>query len=1409
MPCASAAEAVKIDKTNLIVQSNAHVGTHYSYSKRFAHRLCAMNTDEYGVETIELTCELDSHADTCAVGRDFVMLSEAHRYISVHPFAEEYNPLTNVPIATVATVWTDSENQSYLLVIHQALFLGDRMGSSLLCPNQMRAHGIVVNDVPKQFDPHSTHSIHVPDADLTIPLTMAGVISGFATRKPTSDELEHLPQVVLTADSPWQPRSTAFADAEEKLGVAAATVVRNGDPNSIAASSIPRLIKAVRTYQHAFANPSPDLDADAQGDDLYERLIATVTVHPEKEEPDVVPEDKRERRLYMIKTANESSPADPAGKGVLDAAVLSQRWGIGLPKAKNTLKVTTQAGVRNVLIPSERKVRKKAPWLKFPNVKGRWFSDEMFAKEVSLNGDTGASIFTDGKGFDHVYPWKSKKQHPEGLMSLIHNVGIPQTMVSDGARELFLGKSREICNEYRIKMEKTVPYSPWQNAAEASIRELKKGVVKIMRTTGAPRRLWSYALKWCSHVRQLTASDIPELDGRTPFEHVIGSTPDISPLAMFQFYQPVYYRMPMAQFPFEKRLIGRWLGLADDCTDDMAYEILTQEGNHVTRKDVWAIPEDDLKNPTIHQQLLDYDTAIQTQMKEPPSDGTTGSDPPPDLFDEGELLEPLFPEAEALESDAYTPEELDEYLTAEVMLPRGGESARAKIIGRTKDAHGRPIGERDANPILDTRYYDVQFPDGSVESYATNMIAENLYSQVDPEGNAFNTLKAIVGHRSDETAVKRTDASFLDGTSHHTTKGWELQCELSDQSTVWLPLKDVKNGNMIEAAEYAVSTGIAKEPAFAWWVPRALRKRDRIIKKVKSRYWKRTHKYGIELPHSVEEALAIDRRTGTDFWRKAIEKEMKNVGIAFEFPADGEVPSGYKHIPCHMVFDIKSDLRRKARLVAGGHKTDPPKESTYSSVVSRDSVRIAFTIAALNGLDVLVGDVQNAYLNAPTKEKTYTTAGLEFGPDKVGQPALIVRALYGLKSSAARWRDHIAATLRDMGFKMCQADPDVWIRANTRPSDGFQYYEYVLVYIDDLLIVSHDPKTVMQDLQRRYTIKPDSIKPPDEYLGSEIRHYTIPDTQDPSNRDRWAMSADKYCKRALAEVETELEKSGEKLKSKVTTPIADGYRPELDATPELDARRANYYQGLIGILRWIVELGRIDITTAVSHMSRFMANPREGHLEQTLHIFAYLKKYDKSAIVFDDTTPDFDESRFTRPDWSEYYPDAAEPIPPNAPAPRGNAVTTTCFVDADHAGCRVTRRSQTGVLLFLQRAPIMWYSKRQNTVETSTFGSEFVAMKTAIEMIEAFRYKLRMMGIPLDGETNVFCDNESVFKNSTQPESVLKKKHNAIAYHRTREAQAAGLVRIAWEEGETNLADILTKLLPGPRLRFLAQRIMW
>ena len=117
-----------------------------------------------------------------------------------------------------------------------------------------------------------------------------------------------------------------------------------------------------------------------------------------------------------------------------------------------------------------------------------------------------------------------------------------------------------------------------------------------------------------------------------------------------------------------------------------------------------------------------------------------------------------------------------------------------------------------------------------------------------------------------------------------------------------------------------------------------------------------------------------------------------------------------------------------------------------------------------------------------------------------------------------------------------------------------------------------------------------------------------------------------------------------------------------------------------------------------------------------------------------------------------------------------------CFVDADHASNQIMRRSHTGILIFLSRAPIIWYSKARNTVESSTSGSEFVATKIAVDLTVALRYKLCMFGIPLDGEANMFVDNQSVALNATIPSSTLKKKHNSIAYHRVHEAIAACIV---------------------------------
>jgi hypothetical protein len=249
-----------------------------------------------------------------------------------------------------------------------------------------------------------------------------------------------------------------------------------------------------------------------------------------------------------------------------------------------------------------------------------------------------------------------------------------------------------------------------------------------------------------------------------------------------------------------------------------------------------------------------------------------------DPFDEIEAAEEaaLMPEA-----DEWMPETFDKYLAAEVLLAHGGELVRAKVTGRKRAVDGTPVGVAHSNPILDTREYKVSFPNRSTNCYAANIIAESLHSQVDAGGREFILMKEIVDHRSDGLPVPVNDSYYMDPngrTSRQmTTMGWKLLVEWKDGTMDWLPLKDLKESYPVQVVEYAVVNKIADQPAFAWWVKHILQKQERIIQNVKTRYWKHTQKYGVELPKSVKQALAIDRNTGTSFWKGAIDKEMQKV----------------------------------------------------------------------------------------------------------------------------------------------------------------------------------------------------------------------------------------------------------------------------------------------------------------------------------------------------------------------------------------------------------------------------------------------------------------------------------------------------------------------------------------------------
>jgi hypothetical protein len=246
--------------------------------------------------------------------------------------------------------------------------------------------------------------------------------------------------------------------------------------------------------------------------------------------------------------------------------------------------------------------------------------------------------------------------------------------------------------------------------------------------------------------------------------------------------------------------------------------------------------------------------------------------------------------------------------------------------------------------MLNSIIYEIEFPDGQVKEYAANFIAENMLTQVDADGYSITMMDAIIDYRKDESiAVPKSDKYVVTKRGQKklrkTTVGWSLLIKWADTSETWIPLKDMKESHPCKTTDFAKARGIDDEPAFAWWVPYTLRKRDIILSKVKARVRKTTHKYGIEIPTSVKHAFEIDKRNGNTWWRDALAKEITEVGVAFEVLEEGaQAPIGWRKVTGHLVWDVKMDFTRKARWALDGHKTPSPVGSTYAGVVSRDSV---------------------------------------------------------------------------------------------------------------------------------------------------------------------------------------------------------------------------------------------------------------------------------------------------------------------------------------------------------------------------------------------------------------------------------------------------------------------------------------
>ena len=273
--------------------------------------------------------------------------------------------------------------------------------------------------------------------------------------------------------------------------------------------------------------------------------------------------------------------------------------------------------------------------------------------------------------------------------------------------------------------------------------------------------------------------------------------------------------------------------------------------------------------------------------------------------------------------------------------------------------------------------------------------------------------------------------------------------------------------------------------------------------------------------------------------------------------------------------------------------TDPASDEVFSGVVNMETVRMAFILAELNGLIIVAGDVGNAYLNARSKENCYIRAGPEFGPDLEGLWLLIIKALYGLKSSAARFHEHLSVALRKLGFRPSKADPDFWIR------DKGDHYDYIARYVDDVIVFSKDPMEVMTELKKTYTMK--DVGKPQYYLGGDI--VTLDEAWDKEDI-HMAFSAQTYIFNNLPKLAKMCGLQDFKLQN---TPFSDSYHAEMDETPLVPPSGITLYQALLGSANWIITLGRFDIHYAINTLSRYSMAPREGHMKAMHRVFGYLK----------------------------------------------------------------------------------------------------------------------------------------------------------------------------------------------------------
>ena len=726
------------------------------------------------------------------------------------------------------------------------------MDNSLLCPAQLRANDVILDECPKSMTDNPTSDTHTMQGTLDdntpckIHFNLRGVTSYINVTKPTVEEFNNLAKFELSsATTEWDPSSENFAAAEAAMLSPDGALSPGGGRKLFTAHSV--------TTKSPYKASLVKLQAIAQRHCRCAAVLSSIA--PYYNDEYLGAKLRKDLQASMTTTSNRKSG--------LTAEKLARTWKISLRRAENTINATTQRGSMTIANPAiSRRFRSNDRALRYNRIHHDMYTDTFIAKVKSKRQNKYAQVYATDFGWSRSYPMKKKGDAHHTLQELFR-IGVPIKMTMDGSKEQTLGDFRKKLREVDCKVHQIEKDSPFANTAEAEIREIKKGSGRKMTAKHSPMKLWDRCLQLESLIRSHTALDVYKLDGQVPETILTGYTADISQLYEFEWYEFIKYYESAARYPEDKMVLGRYLGPAMDVGPHLTAIVLKMNSEETYCSTYQKLTQDELDDETEKEMRIEFDKMINLKLGPETSNEDlieigAETNEVPYYFDE--TTNPnLTPDRDEYQT-------FDTFIGADVRLPYEGEYLTAHVKRRVRLKDGTLKGTANDQPLFDTRAYIVEFPSGIEAEYTANCIAENLLSQCDIDGHEYQYVKGFRDHKKDKTALTKQNCYVNDdaGRKHQikSTKGWKILTEFKDGTTSWTRLADLKESNPVELADYAVAHELQDEPAFSWWVPYTLQKRQRIVAAVNSRYHKRTHKYGFEIPKSVEDAERIDQQNG-------------------------------------------------------------------------------------------------------------------------------------------------------------------------------------------------------------------------------------------------------------------------------------------------------------------------------------------------------------------------------------------------------------------------------------------------------------------------------------------------------------------------------------------------------------------